>query len=142
MSEDVPVGDLTRSVKQTDIERVRYNEARMDRQGWLLVRSLVQHDGVAVGYTSMFLSRHDPGIVVQDNTLVDRNHRRNGVGRALKIANLRQLQELDEASDPHWIQTWTATSNQPMLALNRAIGFRVADTMTALEGPIGGCGGS
>lgn len=139
MEEDVPLGDLTRTVPRIDVEKVRENEQRMTREGWILVRSLAQLDGASVGYTVMFLPREHPEIVVQDDTLVDRAHRGHGVGRALKLANLRQLSQLPEASDTRYIQTWTAVDNAPMLALNKTFGFRVADTMTALEGQLREC---
>jgi mycothiol synthase len=134
MQEDVPMGDLTRTVRASDIRAVRDHEKRMTDRGWILVRSLAQLDGASVGYTVILLSRENPEIAVQDDTLVDRAHRGHGVGRALKTANLRQLMTMPEASDTRHVQTFTATSNAPMLALNKAFGFRVADTMTALEG--------
>lgn len=135
MEEDVPLGELTRTTRtDTDVQRIRRNEERMAEQGWILVRSLAQLDGVSVGYTVQFLHREEPGIVTQDDTLVDRAHRGHGVGRALKIANLRQLQDLSEAAEARYVQTYTSTGNTPMLALNKTFGFHIADTMTALEG--------
>src|SRR5699024_4330150 len=154
MEADVPMGDLTRPASRTDLDSVRLDERRMEEQGWLLVRSIAQLDGVSVGYTQMFLSRHDPEIITQDDTLVDRAHRGHGVGRALKLANLENLSTaLLEAvvpaghesaalrSEPlaaraRWIQTYTDLGNAPMLALNRAFGFRNADLLAILEGPV------
>ena len=154
MEADVPMGDLTRPAPRTDLDSLRLDERRMEEQGWLLVRSIAQLDGVSVGYTQMFLSRHDPEIITQDDTLVDRAHRGHGVGRALKLANLENLSTaLLEAvvpaghesaalrSEPlaaraRWIQTYTDLGNAPMLALNRAFGFRNADLLAILEGPV------
>ena len=154
MEADVPMGDLTRPAPRTDLDSLRLDERRMEEQGWLLVRSIAQLDGVSVGYTQMFLSRHDPEIITQDDTLVDRAHRGHGVGRALKLANLGNLSTaLLEAvvpaghesaalrSEPlaaraRWIQTYTDLGNAPMLALNRAFGFRNADLLAILEGPV------
>lgn len=136
MNADVPIGDLTRSTRTIDVAVVRQNEERMQAQGYVLVNCLAKIGGQSVGYTEMLVSSHDPEIVNQDDTLVDRAHRGRGVGRALKLANLRQLIGVPEASRSRWIQTYTATQNAPMLALNRAIGFREADVMTALEGPL------
>jgi GNAT superfamily N-acetyltransferase len=129
------MGELTRSTRVTDVAAVRENEERMRAQGYVLV-SLARIGGRAVGYTEMLVSSHDPDIVNQDDTLVDRAHRGRGIGRALKLANLRQLQEVPEAANSRWVQTYTATDNTPMLALNRAVGFRETDIMTALEGPL------
>lgn len=137
MEEDVPMGDLTRPASRSDVDSVRRGEQRMADQGWILVRSLARRDGVSVGYTEIFVSRHDPEIITQDDTLVDRDHRGRGVGRALKLANLENLLALEEAREARWIQTYTALDNAPMLALNQAFGFRIADQLTILEGPVG-----
>ncbi|WP_413336292.1 N-acetyltransferase family protein [Brevibacterium sp. GP-SGM9] len=134
MDEDVPVGDLTRSTRHADTAAIRSHEERMDEHGWILVSSLAHVEDRAVGYTEIMVSRDQPDIVIQEDTLVDRAHRGRGIGRALKVANMRQLQDVPEAAAGKWIQTYTATGNAPMLALNRDLGFRTVDTMTALEG--------
>lgn len=136
MDADVPMGDLTRSTRVTDVAAVRRNEERMKAQGYVLVNCLARIGGQSVGYTEMLVSGNDPEIVNQEDTLVDRAHRGRGVGRALKLANLRQLRQIPEARHSRWVQTYTATDNAAMLALNRAVGFRQADIMTALEGPL------
>lgn len=136
MNEDVPMGTLTRRQAQVSVDRVRRNEQRMDQQGWTLLRSLVRVDGVPAGYTEIFVSRHDRALVTQDDTLVDRAHRGRGLGRMLKLANLRALAELPEAAEARWVQTYTAVDNAAMLALNRSLGFREADLLTILEGPV------
>ncbi|MGO1286782.1 MAG: GNAT family N-acetyltransferase, partial [Brachybacterium sp.] len=69
MEEDVPMGDLTRRASRGDVESVRRGEQRMADQGWILVRSLARLGGVSVGYTEIFVSRHDPEIITQDDTL-------------------------------------------------------------------------
>lgn len=137
MEEDVPLGDLTRPAARSDVASVRRSDQRMADQGWILVRSLARLDGVGVGFTEMFVSRHDPEIIAQDDTLVDRGHRGHGVGRALKLANLENLGGVEEAHEARWIQTYTAPDNTAMLTLNRAFGFRDADQLTILEGPVG-----
>lgn len=138
MDEDVPLGDLTRVVGKRDRDSVRRHEKRMDEQGWILVRSLAVRDvdSTPVGYTLVMVSREDREIIVQDNTLVDRSMRGQGIGRALKLANMSQFPEIPETSDARWIQTYTAVTNSPMLALNDSMGFTRAETMTALEGPV------
>ncbi|WP_166970234.1 GNAT family N-acetyltransferase [Brevibacterium atlanticum] len=136
MDEDVPVGDLTRSVSHASTAAIRSHEERMDDQGWVLVGSMAHVGDLAVGYTEIMVSAHDPEIVIQEDTLVDRAYRGRGIGRALKVANLRQLPAVPATTSAKWVQTYTATNNGPMLALNRDLGFSVADTMTALEGRI------
>lgn len=137
MSDDVPMGDLTRTALPTDVAAVRRNEERMSEQGYALVRSLARVDGEAVGYTEILLSRPDPKIVLQDDTFVEERVRGRGIGRALKIANLRRLESVPESAGSLFLQTYTALTNEPMLALNRSIGFEEADVLTVLEGPLG-----
>jgi len=137
MSDDVPMGDLTRTAAPADITAVRRNEERMSEQGYALVRSVARVDGEPVGYTEILLSRPDPTIVLQDDTFVEERVRGHGIGRALKIANLRRLTSVPESSGSLFLQTYTALTNAPMLALNRSVGFDEVDVLTILEGPLG-----
>lgn len=137
MEADVPMGDLTRPASRADVSEIRRNELRMHAQGWTLVRGLAHDGGAAVGYTEIFVNRHDPEILTQDDTLVDRDHRGRGIGRALKLANLENLAAAPEAKSSRWVQTYTALDNAPMLALNRALGFRAAEVLSILEGELG-----
>lgn len=136
MEADVPMGDLTRPAARSDVEEIQRAEQRMDAQGWTLVRALAYDAGTAVGYTEILVSRHDPEIITQDDTLVDRAHRGRGIGRALKLANLENLAGVPELEHARWIQTYTALENAPMLALNRTLGFREADVLSILEGEL------
>ncbi|AZS38745.1 hypothetical protein CVS54_00042 [Microbacterium oxydans] len=79
----------------------------------------------------------DPTIVLQDDTFVEERVRGRGIGRALKVANLRLLMTLPESSASRFLQTYTAPTNAPMLALNRSVGFTEVDVLTVLEGPLG-----
>lgn len=135
MNEDVPLGSLTRP-SALDTDQHRANEERMQKRGYVLVNALAQLDRRSVGYTQMLIDRHAPAIVVQEDTLVDRSARGRGVGRALKLANLAQLGDLEQARASRWVQTYCEPNNHAIIALNKALGFRVADTMTALEGPL------
>ena len=134
MDEDVPVGDLTRILKHASADAIRTHEQRMADQGWTLVSSIAYVDADPVGYTEIMVSSHEPDIIIQEDTLVDRAYRGRGIGRALKCANMRQLHGVPEAASARWVQTYTATSNHPMRGLNRDLGFFTAETMTALEG--------
>ncbi|WP_182253390.1 GNAT family N-acetyltransferase [Microbacterium esteraromaticum] len=134
MREDVPIGELTRRVTSLDAEWVRAHEKRMTDQGWILVRAMARLAGEGVGYTVLFVAADGDEIVVQDDTFVERAHRGRGIAGLLKSENLRQLSALPASAAARWVQTTTAVDNHPMLALNRAIGFEVADRSYALEG--------
>ena len=134
MAADVPMGELTRSSREPDVALVRQNEHRMQAGGYLLVRSAASVDGRLVGYTELFVPTREPHVLLQDDTFVSHNHRRRGIGRALKLANLRALTALPEARTARWVQTYTAVDNTPMLSLNTELGFQEVDVMTLLEG--------
>lgn len=141
MDEDVPVGDLTRTLKHAGASAIRTHEERMADQGWILVSSIAHVDDVSdgavpVGYTEIMVSCHETDIVIQEDTLVDRGYRGRGIGRGLKVANMRQLHDIPEAALASWVQTYTAQSNGSMHALNRDLGFVIVDSMTALEGRV------
>lgn len=136
MAADVPVGDLSRSSTVPDVALVRQNEQRMQAAGYILARSAAVSAGHLVGYTELFVPTEDPQVLLQDDTFVDRAHRRRGIGRALKVANLRALRQIPDARDARWVQSYTAVDNASMLALNARLGFREVDIMTALEGPL------
>lgn len=143
MEEDVPVGDLTRGDTTVDIPRMREGEERSAAaRGWLLVRTMALLDAVPTGYTELMVDIHDPGLVVQESTLVDRAARGHGIGSALKSANLRQLLALptDLVSRMKHIQTYTAQQNVPMQRLNEQFGFRKVGTLHEVELRIAGDG--
>lgn len=135
MHEDVPLGTMTRSSPPTP-DSLHQNDARMVAAGYRLVRTLARRGDEPLGYTEMILASSDPALVAQEDTLVARAARGQGLGRALKLANLRHLVTLPEADRAHRVQTYTATSNAAMFALNTSLGFEVVDTMSDMEGPV------
>jgi GNAT superfamily N-acetyltransferase len=137
MAADVPIGELTRSSAVPDVALVRQNEQRMEAAGYLLVRSTASVAGRLVGYTELFVPTRESLLLLQDDTFVSHDHRRRGIGRALKLANLRTLTALPEARTARWVQTYTAVDNTPMLSLNTDLGFQAVDVITILEGRLG-----
>ena len=140
MNEDVPTGDLTLTARTIDVERIRESDRTMTEQGWTKVRSMaLGADGVGLGYTELFVSAHDPDVVVQDDTLVDRAHRGHGLGLRLKVANLHQLQSHDRGrllGRRHTVQTFVGQDNLAMQRTNERLGFRRVDTLHECEGPL------
>lgn len=110
VNEDVPTGGLTLTARTIDVERIRESDRTMIEQGWTKVRTMaVGADGGGLGYTELFVSAHDPDVVVQDDTMVDRAHRGHGLGLRLKVANLHQLQRQDGGwllGGRHTVQTF------------------------------------
>ncbi len=83
----------------------------------------VRHDasGELVGISEMYLPAARPWIVFQGDTGVNPDHRGHGLGAWMKAVNHLRLR--DERPAVEVVQTWNATSNEPMLRINRALGF-------------------
>jgi len=69
--------------------------------------------------------------VFQGFTLVLPGHRGHGLGRWIKVANLRQLARLYPAV--RRVYTWNASENEHMLAINVELGFRAQGCNVALQ---------
>lgn len=133
LSADIPSGELTREPEHWDVERLRASEATGLAQGrTLLVAGAVDSCGNIVGHTSLTITAGDDASIFQGDTYVMTAHRRRGLGRALKVANLHRLNELSTAAGSA-IHTWTSPENTGMTALNKELGFSVVETTCELE---------
>jgi GNAT superfamily N-acetyltransferase len=111
-----------------DVERTstRYRQAE---EFWLrrgpYWRLCARHraDGELAGYTELQPAADPPWIARQGDTGVVPAHRGRGLGRWLKAVNALRL--LDERPETSAIETFNAAGNEPMLAINRAMGFDV-----------------
>jgi len=77
--------------------------------------------GELVGISEMYLPSARPWLVFQGDTGVNPDHRGHGLGAWMKAVNHLRLR--DERPEVETVQTWNATSNEPMLRINRALGF-------------------
>ena len=105
-------------------DRVREREARRVKQRgeiWTLI-AVHEPTGHWAGFTEVVRCDWMGDLMWQGNTGVDPNHREKGLGRWLKAAML--LRVLDEKPEVGRIETWNAGSNEPMLGINIAMGFR------------------
>ena len=95
------------------------------REGYDQWRVCARHDatGEFVGYTQLFQRRHTPWMAAQGDTGVHPDHRERGIGRWLKAHNALRL--LAERPAVEYIHTWNASVNEPMLSINRAMGFKL-----------------
>jgi mycothiol synthase len=114
-------------------DRIRERDrraAQRDDHLWCLI---VRHDptGHFAGYTEIEWSAYMNELVWQGGTAVDPVHREKGLGRWLKAAMLLRL--LDERPEVRYVDTWNAGSNEPMLAINVALGFRPAKHYNARQ---------
>jgi len=125
MTTDAPMGELSLEEEDWDVERVREFWARSRAQGRRCVESVARHveSGRLVGFTDIQISAATPQLGYQGDTLVLREYRGHGLGMALKRVNLSALQR--DQPQVSTIRTWNARSNEPMLRVNRELGFVV-----------------
>ncbi|GMA88083.1 hypothetical protein GCM10025868_33330 [Angustibacter aerolatus] len=129
MSTDAPSGDVRLEQEAWDAERVRRSLEIARAQGRVVVETVaVAPSGRLAGYTTLAVAQHTPDVAYQWDTLVLREHRGHALGRRLKDANLAAL--LARLPSVRRVVTWNATTNGPMLAVNRALGFEVAGVLT------------
>jgi GNAT superfamily N-acetyltransferase len=83
----------------------------------------IRHDatGELVGLSELYLPLERPWMVFQGDTGVHPDHRGHGLGAWMKAVNHLRLNR--ERPDVEVVQTWNAASNEPMLRINRALGF-------------------
>lgn len=123
MGSEAPVGQLDMLPERWNEQRLRDAEERRIAQGRASYTTVgVAGDGSLAGYTQLAVPAHDPDNAYQWDTLVLPKHRGHRLGVALKVANLRRLQ--DAQGDLRLMHTWNAEVNRPMLAVNEALGFR------------------
>lgn len=79
-------------------------------------------DGVISGMTDTEWAPYRPGLIYQNFTGVLPSARGRGIGKWIKAAMLLHLREVHP--DAEWIATGNAQSNDPMLAINRKLGFK------------------
>jgi GNAT superfamily N-acetyltransferase len=88
---------------------------------WTLV---AVHDASAAiaGFTEMGFPKMQPAVANQWTTVVQPEHRGRGLGKWLKAAMLERI--LTDCSRVREVRTSNLTTNEPMLAINRVLGFK------------------
>ncbi len=121
---DAPMEDIPLDERRTTPEQLRAHSERtraFGRDWWTLV-ARHRATGEPVGYTEMYFPNENPKLASQGATAVSAAHRGYALGRWLKAAMLQRL--IAERPDITNIRTFNADSNDPMLAINNAMGFR------------------
>jgi GNAT superfamily N-acetyltransferase len=119
-----PTDDLELEDEVYTVERLR------DREDAVAVRKIdvstivAVHEptGEMVAHTDVWLPQRWPTKAYQNDTGVNPAHREKGLGRWLKAQMLLNL--LDERPHIDNISTWNAGSNDAMLGINYAMGFK------------------
>jgi GNAT superfamily N-acetyltransferase len=123
MSTDAPMGDLVVEEEAWDADRVREQWAIGRAAGYRHVETVAVDcaTGQLAAFTDIAVADHSPTVAHQWDTLVLKEHRGRRLGMLVKAANLRAL--LAELPEVRRVITWNAEVNEPMLRVNRALGF-------------------
>jgi RimJ/RimL family protein N-acetyltransferase/GNAT superfamily N-acetyltransferase len=120
---EAPMGDIQREAELVDVDRLRAEESMLEKQGRVRLGTAAQApDGTLVAYTDLVLTTHESERAYQWGTLVRPGHRGHRLGLAVKVANLRLLQETQPQIST--VVTFNADVNEPMVAVNDRLGFR------------------
>jgi GNAT superfamily N-acetyltransferase len=93
-----------------------------------------QPTGQFVGYTQIKTQALQPDLAWQWDTGVHPDHRNKGLGRWLKAAMLEKI--VSEHPEVERIDTENAGSNEPMLNINTAMGFKPIHDANAWQGEL------
>lgn len=119
---EAPTGDIEREVATADAGAVRDQEALVARQGRSKVNAVATTaDGEVVAYTDISVTIDEPERAFQWGTLVRADHRGHRLGLAVKLANLRLLQET--YPQVRTVATWNAEVNDAMISVNERLGY-------------------
>ena len=87
--------------------------------------------GEWAGHTILCVDGNRPGYGIQEDTSVVRGHRGHRLGMWLKASMLLWMRE--EHPELTTIDTWNATSNAHMIAVNEALGCEVSQLGVAMQ---------
>lgn len=128
--DDIEVSDFVATVDATKAEAQAWMTL-----GWSLHGLLaIEEDGSAVGMSNVMVNSHRPDASWQGDTVVLNQHRQRGVGRWLKAAMYFHLRE--SIPEVTRLRTGNAESNDPMLAINVAMGYRPAHASAGWQADI------
>lgn len=133
---NAPLEDMEEDPRNWSVDEWRAleaNEALRQREvlGYYAIHS---SSGDFVGYTNVAYQNLHPAVAYQWDTGVDPAHQNLGLGRWLKAAMMQVL--LDQYPAIEIVETENAESNDPMLNINVAMGFKSAFEQVIYQGPI------
>ena len=122
--DDLEVGDVI--LDRAQVAQLDRNLVESGRRRWtVFVRD---PDGRSIGGTEVTFEPWEPGLVLQQNTAIDPRHRCMGLAKWAKAVMLVRLRK--DQPEVIRVRTGNAFSNDAMLAINTALGFRVTEVRT------------
>jgi GNAT superfamily N-acetyltransferase len=124
---DAPTGAVDFEAESMTPEHYRDLRALERAQGRhrLTTVALTADTGAVVAYTDLVLPAGAPQHVWQWGTLVDRDHRGHRLGTAVKVANVRRLQQ--DHPERKLVTTGNDETNAWMVSINEALGFELVE---------------
>ena len=121
---DAPTDDLDIEDEVFSAERLAAYEEACLRRGNRLYRLVARHtaSGALVGHTVIAVEKQRPAVADQHDTAVARAHRGHRLGLLLKAGMLLWLAEAEPQIET--VDTWNAESNDHMISVNEALGYR------------------
>ena len=121
---DAPLDDLEMEDEVYPPQRIRDYETAVERRGERLYRLLARHreTGELAGHTVVAVDGERPEIGHQHDTSVVRSHRGHRLGLLLKSGMNLWLAETEPQL--RTVDTWNAESNDHMIGVNEALGYR------------------
>ena len=121
---DAPTDELEIEDEVFTPERIAAYEGAWAARGHRLYRVLARHrlTGAPAGHSIVAVDGERPQLAEQHDTSVLRTHRGHRLGLLLKLEMLRWLAEVEP--QVREVDTWNAESNDHMIAVNEALGYR------------------
>ncbi|NUR09003.1 MAG: GNAT family N-acetyltransferase [Nocardioidaceae bacterium] len=119
---DAPSGDVTYEAAGMTPDSARERSEQNKRMGRRVFHALAVRDREAVAMTDLAVVPSGDE-ALQWATYVHRQHRGHRLGAAVKVANLRALQE--QCPEVTRVDTENAETNKYMVSINEALGFEI-----------------
>jgi len=123
MSTDAPAAGLDVDEEVWTAQRVRNDDDLLESSPRTLLYAVAQHVASRrlVGFSVLDVPPETSRPVVQEDTLVLKEHRGHRLGMLVKLANIAQLAKVSPGHPS--VTTFNAEENRHMLSVNEAIGF-------------------
>ena len=131
-----PKDDLDWNDDHLTKERLAEWEAQFASSGGSRWEYIARHveSGACVGVTNIWFNEWNPGVVNQGDTGVHPDHRGHALGKWLKAVMLQKIR--NERPQARVVRTGNAYSNDAMLGINNALGFKESCADTAWQLPV------